>query len=144
MTRHVEPPPRYIIFTQPQPVITGKPEAYRSFGGKLWISSFGNYLVEKRGSDLLSVVHVGVGRMQSTYLTAGWGSGQACLAANARMVRLTNHAARSAYRTVAGSSFGTQHTYEPAHPPNHLPVTVARRSAGHFSSADGICVFTAF
>ena len=60
------------------------------------------------------------------------------------MVRLTNHAARGAYRTVAGSSFGAQHTSEPAHPPNHLLVTVARWLAGHFSSVEGICVFTAF
>ena len=38
------------------------------------------------------------------------------MAANARMVRLTNHAARGAYITVAISSFGAQHTSEPAHP----------------------------
>ena len=35
------------------------------FYGERWMSTFGNYLVEKRGSDLVSVVHVGVGRMQS-------------------------------------------------------------------------------
>ena len=35
-------------------------------------------------------------------------------------------------------------TFEPAQPSNHLPVTVARRLAGHFSSAEGICVFTVF
>ena len=74
-------------------------------------------------------------RARAEHLTAGWGSGKARVAANARMVRLTNHAARGAYRTVAGSSFGAQHASEPAHPPNHLPVTVARRLAGHFSSA---------
>ena len=42
--------------------------AQSGFNRKQWTQSqsFGNYLVEKRGSDLVSVVHVGVGRMQST------------------------------------------------------------------------------
>ena len=66
MTRHVEPPPRTTIFTTTRPVSTSKPEAQSEFGGKRWISSFGNYLGERRGSDLASVVRVGVGRVQST------------------------------------------------------------------------------
>ena len=48
------------------PVRTSKLQAQSEFGGKRWTQSFGNYLGEKRGSDLASVVRVGVGRVQST------------------------------------------------------------------------------
>ena len=48
------------------PVRTSKLQAQSEFGGKRWTQSFGNYLVEKRGSDLASVVLAGVGRVQST------------------------------------------------------------------------------
>ena len=40
--------------------------AQSGFNRKQWTQSFGNYLVEKRGSDLASVVRVGVGHVQST------------------------------------------------------------------------------
>ena len=66
MTRHVGPPLVYNIFTQPQPGIAGKLEAQSGFDGKRLIQSFGNFLGEKRGSDLASVVRVGVERVQST------------------------------------------------------------------------------
>ena len=54
--------------------------------------SFGIRSVELSGSDLASVVRVGVGRVQSTWRRVGDQSGQALVVANARIVRLTNHA----------------------------------------------------
>ena len=48
------------------PVRTSKLQAQSGFGGKRWTQSFGNYLGQMRGSDLASVVRVGVGRVQST------------------------------------------------------------------------------
>ena len=48
------------------PVKTSKLQAQSGFDGDQWTQSVGNYLVEKRGSDLASVVRVGVGRVQST------------------------------------------------------------------------------
>ena len=45
--------------------------AQSGFNRKQWTQSAGNYLVEKRGSDLVPVVHVGVGRMQSTWRRVG-------------------------------------------------------------------------
>ena len=58
------------------------------------------------------------------------------MAANARMVRMTNHAARVAYGTMVGSSVGAQRTFEPAHTPKHLRLTVAQQSLGQFLADD--------
>ena len=56
------------------------------------------------------------------------------------MVRLTNYAARGAYSTVVGSSFGAQHTSEPAHPSNHhLHPTVNRRSPDTNGQTPALC-----
>ena len=49
-----------------RPVRTSKLQAQSGFDGEKLTQSFGNYLVEKRGSDLASVVRVGVRRVQST------------------------------------------------------------------------------
>ena len=48
------------------PVRTSKLQAQSGFDGERWTRSFGNYLAQLRGSDLASVVRVGVGRVQST------------------------------------------------------------------------------
>jgi hypothetical protein len=72
MTRHVGPPLMYNIFTSAiLSAILSKLEAQSGFDGKRLIQSFGNYLGESRGSDLASVVHVGVGRVQSTWRRVG-------------------------------------------------------------------------
>ena len=47
-------------------VRTSKLQAQSGFDGEQLTQSFGDYLEEKRGSDLASVVRVGVGRVQST------------------------------------------------------------------------------
>ena len=49
-----------------RPVRTSKLQAQSGFDGEQWTQSFGNYLAQLSGSDLASVVRVGVGRVQST------------------------------------------------------------------------------